>query len=201
MNWRYFFDIFASRFYADAEHLFSLERACMLSSAISARGAPVHGGAAPWRSSRAASTRRDDARCCARPNASRAVPFRHQPAAPDAASAFSSSSRPPQPRHVACRVTPKSVAGTRHRTHFAALHGPDMAPRKIGSRANRFRFGLVLARLVQPLHDPFSDTFRACTGPQHVARPPILSGFPIRVCAPSHRAVSAAPSIELAMRR
>ena len=34
-----------------------------------ARGAPVHGGAAPWRSSRAASTRRDDARCCARPNA------------------------------------------------------------------------------------------------------------------------------------
>ena len=178
-----------------------MERACILSSAISARGAPVHGGAAPWRSSRAALTRRDDARCCASPNASRAAPFRHQPAAPDAASALSSSSRPPQPRHVACRVTPKFVAGTRHRTHFAALHGPDMAPRKIGSRANRFRFGLVLARLVQPLHDPFSDTFRACTGPQHVARPPILSGFPIRVCAPSHRAVRAAPSIELAVRR
>ena len=101
----------------------------MLSSAISARGAPVHGGAAPWRSSRAASTRRDDARCCAAPNASRAAPSRYQPAAPDAASAFSSSSRPPQPRHVACRVTPKSVAGTRHRTHYAALHGPDMAPK------------------------------------------------------------------------
>ena len=66
----------------------------MLSSAISARGAPVHGGAAPWRSSRAASTRRDDARCCAAPNASRAAPSRYQPAAPDAASARSSSSRP-----------------------------------------------------------------------------------------------------------
>ena len=158
----------------------------MLSSAISARGAPVHGGAAPWRSSRAASTRRDDARCCAPPNASRAAPFRHQPAAPDAASALSSSSRPPQPRHVACRVTPKSVAGTRHRTHFAALHGPDMAPRKIGSRANRFRFWLVLARLVQPLHDPFSDTFRACTGPQHVVRPPIF----VRISHSSVRAIA-----------
>jgi len=66
----------------------------MLSSAISARGARVHGGAAPWRSSRAASTRRDDARCCAAPNASRAAPSRHQPAAPDAASALSSSNRP-----------------------------------------------------------------------------------------------------------
>ena len=59
-----------------------------------ARGAPVHGGAAPWRSSRAAPTRRDDARCCAPPNASRAAQSRHQPAAPDAASARSSSSRP-----------------------------------------------------------------------------------------------------------
>ena len=120
------------------------------SSAISARGAPVHGGAAPWRSSRAASTRRDDARCCAPPNAGRATPSRRQPAAPDAASALSSSSRPP-----------KAVAGTRLRTRYAALHGPDMAPCKIGSHANRFRFGLVLARLVQSLHDPFSDTFRA----------------------------------------
>ena len=67
----------------------------MLSSAISARGAPAHGGREPWRSSRAASTRRDDdARCCAPPNASRAAPSRQQPAAPDAASARSSSSRP-----------------------------------------------------------------------------------------------------------
>ena len=47
-----------------------------------------------WSSPVAASTRRDDARCCAPPNASRAAPFRHQPAAPDAASALSSRNRP-----------------------------------------------------------------------------------------------------------
>ena len=78
-----------------------------VASTISARGAPVHGGAAPGRSSRAASTRRDDARCCAPPNASRATPSRHQPAAPDAASALSSSNRAP-----ASQRAPRGVKNT-----------------------------------------------------------------------------------------
>ena len=149
----------------------------MLSSAISARGAPVHGGAEPWRSSRAASARRDDARCCAAPNASRAAPSRHQPAAHDAASALSSSSRPPQQRHVACRVTLKSVAWTRHRTRYAAVHGPDMAPCKIGSHANRFRFGSIGAAPPRPLFGHVSPLYRsaACGPITH------LSGFLIRV--------------------
>ena len=81
---------------------------------ISARGAPVHGGAAPWRSSCAASARRDDARYCASPNVSRAAPFRHQPAAPDAASALAFQQQTVQQqaseRHVAIsHVIPKNT--------------------------------------------------------------------------------------------
>jgi len=84
------------------------------SSTISARGAPEHGGAAPWRSSHAASARRDDARCCASPNASRAAPSRHQPAAPDAASALAFQQQTVQQqaseRHVAIsHVIPKNT--------------------------------------------------------------------------------------------
>ena len=86
----------------------------------------MHGGVALWRSSRAASTRRDDARCCAPPNASRAAPSRHQPAAPDATSALSSSNRPSasqrSPRgvsHVAPKNTmklPNSLAYFEHKS-------------------------------------------------------------------------------------
>ena len=85
------------------------------SSTISARGAPVHGGAAPWRSSCAASARRDDAHYCASPNASRTAPSRHQPAAPDAASvlAFQQQQTVQQQaseRHVAIsHVLPKNT--------------------------------------------------------------------------------------------
>ena len=109
INSRYFWRFFSFQYHADAEHRFL---GPCVASTISARGAPVHGGVALWRSSRAASTRRDDARCCAPPNASRAAPSRHQPAAPDATSALSSSNRPSasqrSPRGVS-HVAPKNT--------------------------------------------------------------------------------------------
>ena len=175
------------------------------SSTISARGAPEHGGAAPWRSSYAVSAHRDDARCCTPPNASRTAPSRPQPAAPDAASALAFQQQQPS-ASAAPRGMPRLAESRR---------GQDTPPDSIrritrsgyGAPQNWFAcqpisfLGSVWRGWCSPSTIPFRTRFAPVQvrsmQPDHAH----LSGFPIRVCAPSHRAVRAAPSIESAVRR